>query len=401
MSGAGKPVESPCIKVCVLDETGSICTGCGRSLDEIAGWGGATDAERRAIVARAAARKAVSSAYPSNRLSPPMRYIDLPGFGAPDVMRLAEGPRPEPRPGEVVIEVAYAGVNRPDVSQRLGRYNPPPGASPVLGLEVAGTVAAAAGDVGDLKVGDPVCALTPGGGYAEFVATPAAHCLPVPAGLTLLEAAALPENFFTVWVNVFETCRLAAGETFLVHGGTSGIGLTAIQLAKAFGATVFTTAGSDEKTAFCKAIGADHAINYRTHDFVAEIQALAGKKGIDVILDMVGGEYIGKNLTLLATEGRLAFIAFLQGSKAEVDFARVMMKRQTLTGSTLRARSDAQKAAIAARLREKVWPLVAAKTVKPVIHKVYPLAEAAEAHRLMESSRHIGKIMLAVGAAAP
>ena len=400
MSAIDPPVASPCIKVCVLDESQSVCIGCGRSMDEIASWGGAGNAERRAIVARAAARKALSSAFPTKRLPGTMRYIDLPAFGAPEVMRPAEGPKPTLRPGEVLIEVAYAGVNRPDVSQRLGRYNPPPGASPVLGLEVSGKIVAVEGDVGALKVGDAVCALTPGGGYAEFVATPAAHCLPVPAGLTLLEAAALPENFYTVWVNVFETCKLAAGETFLVHGGTSGIGLTAIQLAKAFGATVFTTAGSDEKAAFCRDIGADHAINYRTHDFVAEIQAATGKKGVDVILDMVGGEYIGKNLSILATEGRLAFIAFLQGSKAEVDFARVMMKRQTLTGSTLRARSDAQKAAIAAQLRARVWPLIEGKRVKPVIHQVYPLAEVAEAHRLMESSRHIGKIMLAVGAAA-
>ena len=400
MSVAGKPVPSPCINVCVLDEARALCIGCGRSLDEIAAWGNASDSEKRAIVARAASRKALSSLSATKGLSRAMRYIDLPSFGAPDVMRLSEGPRPALRPGEVLIEVAYAGVNRPDVSQRLGRYNPPPGASPVLGLEVAGKVVATEGGVGGLEVGDAVCALTPGGGYAEFVATPAAHCLPVPAGLSLLEAAALPENFFTVWVNVFETCRLAAGETFLVHGGTSGIGLTAIQLARAFGATVFTTAGSDEKAAFCKAIGADHAINYRTQDFVAEINAVVGKKGVDVILDMVGGDYIGKNLSLLATEGRLAFIAFLQGSKAEVDFARVMMKRQTLTGSTLRARSDAQKAAIAAQLRARVWPLIEDRSVKPVIHKVYPLAQAAEAHRLMESSRHIGKIMLAVGAGA-
>ena len=392
------PVASPCINVCVLDAAQAHCTGCGRSLDEIAAWSGASDAEKRAIVARAELRKAVSSKSPTTRPPRTMRYIDLPSFGPPEVMRLAEGPPPALRAGEVLIEVAYAGVNRPDVSQRLGRYNPPPGASPVLGLEVAGKVVAIEGDVGGLKAGDAVCALTPGGGYAELVATPAAHCLPVPAGLTLLEAAALPENFFTVWVNVFETCKLVSGESFLVHGGTSGIGLTAIQLAKAFGATVFTTAGSDEKTAFCKAIGADHAINYRTQDFVEAIQAVTGKKGIDVILDMVGGEYIGKNLALLATEGRLAFIAFLQGSKAEVDFARVMMKRQTLTGSTLRARSDAQKALIARALREKVWPLIEKKAVKPVIHKVYPLAEVAEAHALMESSRHIGKIMLAVGA---
>jgi NADPH2:quinone reductase len=328
-----------------------------------------------------------------------MRYIDLPAFGGPEAMRVAEGAVPEPRPHEVLIEVTHAGVNRPDVAQRMGRYNPPPGASPVMGLEAAGRIVAAGKDVTRWKVGDAVCALTPGGGYAEYVATPAAHCLPIPRGLGLLEAAALPENFFTIWVNVFETLRLKKGETFLVHGGSSGIGLTAIQLAKAFGATVFTTAGSDEKAAFCRKAGADHAINYRTRDFEAEIGAIAGKQGIDVILDMVGGEYINKNLRLLATEGRLGFIAFLQGGKAEVDFARVMLKRQTITGSTLRARPDEQKAAIASALREKVWPLLEAGTVKPVIHEVFPLERVADAHRLMESSRHIGKIMLEVAAA--
>ena len=393
------PVASPCVQVCVLDPVLGHCIGCGRTLDEIAYWLANDDDQRRLIVARAAARmRRLSSGM--EKLPQQMRFIDLPAFGAPDAMRLAEGPLPVPGDADVLIEVAYAGVNRPDVSQRMGRYNPPPGASPVMGLEVAGTIVRAGKDAAPWRVGDRVCALTPGGGYAEYVSTPAAHCLPIPEGLDLLQAAALPENFFTVWVNVFETCRLRAGETFLVHGGSSGIGLTAIQLAKAFGATVFTTAGSDEKTAFCKAIGADHAINYRTQDFVAAVQAATGKKGIDVILDMVGGAYIGKNLSILATEGRLAFIAFLEGSKAEVDFARVMMKRQTLTGSTLRARSDAQKAAIAGQLREKVWPLVAKGAVKPVIHRVYPLAEVAEAHRLMESSRHIGKIMLEVGAQA-
>jgi NADPH2:quinone reductase len=328
-----------------------------------------------------------------------MRYIDLPAFGGPEAMRLAEGALPEPRAHEVLIEVTHAGVNRPDVAQRMGRYNPPPGASPVMGLEAAGRIVAAGKDVTQWKVGDAVCALTPGGGYAEYVATPAAHCLPIPRGLGLLEAAALPENFFTVWVNVFETLKLSRGESFLVHGGSSGIGLTAIQLAKAFGATVFTTAGSDEKAAFCRKAGADHAINYRTHDFEAEIAAIAGKQGIDVILDMVGGDYINKNLRILATEGRLGFIAFLQGAKAEVDFARLMLKRQTITGSTLRARPDEQKAAIASALREKVWPLIEAGTVKPVIHEVFPLERAADAHRLMESSRHIGKIMLEVAGA--
>ena len=333
------------------------------------------------------------------KLPAKMRYVDLPGFGAPEVMRIAEGPLPTAGDKDVLIQVAYAGVNRPDVAQRMGRYNAPPGASPVLGLEVSGTVAAAGKDVAQWRIGDAVCALTPGGGYAQFVVTPAAHCLPVPRGLTILEAAALPENFFTVWVNVFETCRLTAGESFLVHGGSSGIGLAAIQLAKALGATVFTTAGSDEKTAFCTRMGADHAINYRTHDFEAEIAAIVDKRGIDVILDMVGGDYIGKNLRLLATQGRLGFIAFLQGSKAEVDFARVMLKRQTITGSTLRARPDAQKAAIAAALREKVWPLIEKGTIKPVVHEVFPLGQVAAAHRLMESSRHIGKIMLEVAAA--
>lgn len=333
--------------------------------------------------------------------NPAMRYINLPEFGAPEAMQLAQGAVPEPGPRDVLVEVAYAGVNRPDVAQRLGRYNPPPGASPVLGLEVSGTIVAAGGDVTGWKVGDAVCALTPGGGYAEKVVTPAAHCLPVPRGLSMLEAAALPENFFTVWVNAFETCRLRAGETFLVHGGSSGIGLTAIQLAKAFGATVYTTAGSDEKTAFCRKMGADLAINYRTQDFVAEIQAVAGASGVDVIMDMVGGDYIQKNLKLLATEGRLCFIAFLQGGKAEVDFMRVMLKRQTLTGSTLRARPDSQKAAIAAQLREKVWPLIETGKVRPVIHQVFALADAPAAHRLMESSLHIGKIMLAVGEDPP
>ena len=326
-----------------------------------------------------------------------MRFIDVPSFGGAEVMQLAQGPLPAPGDNDVLIKVEYAGVNRPDIAQRTGRYNPPPGASPILGLEVAGKVVAKGTNVTQWSVGDPVCALTPGGGYAEYCVTPAAHSLPVPRGLSMLEAASLPENFFAVWVNVFDTCKLKAGESFLVHGGSSGIGLTAIQLAKAFGATVFTTVGNEEKAAFCRQIGADHAINYRNQDFLAEIQALAGKKGIDVILDMVGGSYIEKNLKLLAIEGRLCLIAFLQGSKAEIDFMMLMLKRQTITGSTLRARPDAQKSAIAKSLQQKVWPLIEAGKVKPVVHKVFPLAQAAEAHRLMESSLHIGKIMLAVG----
>lgn len=326
-----------------------------------------------------------------------MRFIDLPSFGGAEVMQLAQGPLPAPGDNDVLIKVEYAGVNRPDIAQRTGRYNPPPGASPILGLEVAGKVVAKGTNVTQWNVGDPVCALTPGGGYAEYCVTPAAHSLPVPMGLSMLEAASLPENFFTVWVNVFDTCKLKAGESLLVHGGSSGIGLTAIQLAKAFGATVFTTIGNEEKAAFCRQIGADHAINYKNQDFLAEIQALAGKKGIDVILDMVGGSYIEKNLRLLAIEGRLCLIAFLQGSKAEIDFMMLMLKRQTITGSTLRARPDTQKSAIAKSLQEEAWPLIEAGKVKPVVHKVFPLAQAAEAHRLMESSRHIGKIMLAVG----
>ncbi len=330
-----------------------------------------------------------------------MRSISLTGFGDPEVMQLAATALPTPGEHDVLIQVAYAGINRPDVAQRLGRYHPPPGASPILGLEAAGRIVAKGAQVAQWQVGDQVCALTPGGGYAEYCSAPAAHCLPIPLGLSVLEAAALPENFFTVWVNVFDTCKLKAGDNFLVHGGSSGIGLSAIQLAKAFGASVFTTVGSDAKAAFCKQIGADHVINYKTQDFLAEIQALAGKKGMDVILDMVGGAYIEKNLKLLALEGRLCCIAFMQGSQAQVDFMPLMLKRQTITGSTLRARPDAQKAAIASALREKVWPLIESGKVKPVIHQVFPLAEAAQAHRLMESSQHIGKIMLAVGQSQP
>lgn len=326
-----------------------------------------------------------------------MRYIDLPAYGAPEVMQLKTGPLPAPGEHDVLIRVAAAGVNRPDVAQRLGTYKPPPGASPVLGLEVAGEVVAVGSGVSQWKSGDTVCALTPGGGYAEYCVAPAAHCLPVPTGLSLIEAASLPENFFTVWVNVFDTCRLQSGDKFLVHGGSSGIGLTAIQLAKAFGAEVFTTVGNDEKAAFCKTMGADHVFNYKTEDWFTAAQAAAGKSGINVILDMVGGDYVAKNLKLLAIEGRLCQIAFLQGSKVELDLVMLMLKRQTLTGSTLRARPDQQKAAIAAALREKVWPLINAGTIKPVVKRIFAMEEVGEAHRLMESSQHIGKIMLQVG----
>lgn len=325
-----------------------------------------------------------------------MKYIAVTGPGAAEVMHVASGPLPAIGDNDVLIKVDYAGVNRPDVAQRSGSYAPPPGASPVMGLEVAGTVVAVGAQVSRWKVGDAVCALTPGGGYAEYCAAPAAHCLPVPDGLSLLEAAGVPENFFTVWVNVFDTCKLKAGEKFLVHGGSSGIGLTAIQLAKAFGAEVFTTVGNEEKAAFCKSVGADHALNYKTQDWMSEIAAITQKKGVNVILDMVGGSYIEKNLRSLALEGRYCFIAFLEGGSATIDFRPLMMKRQTITGSTLRARPDAQKAAIAKSLKENVWPLLAEKKVRPVIHKTFALDEIVEAHKLMESSTHIGKIMLKV-----
>ena len=325
-----------------------------------------------------------------------MQFIDHGKGGAADVMAIAEAPLPQPQAGEVLIEVHYAGVNRPDVAQRAGSYPPPPGASPILGLEVAGRVHAVAADVTQWKVGDAVCALTPGGGYAQYCAAPAAHCLPIPKGLTLLQAAALPENFYTVWTNVFDRGGLKAGETFLVHGGSSGIGLCAIQLAKSFGATVYTTVGSQEKAQFCRDIGADAAINYREQDFVTEIAQLTGKKGVDLILDMVGGPYIEKNLKSLALEGRLVQIAFLQGSKVALDLMPIMIKRLSYSGSTLRPRTVAQKAAIAQDLLRQVWPLLESGKVKPVIHATFALKDARRAHELMESSKHIGKIMLEV-----
>jgi NADPH:quinone reductase len=325
-----------------------------------------------------------------------MRYVAVTGAGAADVMHISQGPLPQFGADDVLIKVAYAGVNRPDLLQRAGSYAPPPTASPVMGLEVSGTVAAVGTNVTQWKIGDAVCALTPGGGYAEFCAAPAAHCLPIPNGFSMLQAAGVPENFFTVWVNVFETCKLKSGEKFLVHGGSSGIGLTAIQLAKAFGAEIFTTVGNAEKSAFCKSIGADHVFNYKTDDWMAEIANITQKKGVDVILDMVGGSYIEKNLRSLALEGRYCFIAFLEGGTANVDFRPLMMKRQTITGSTLRARSGKQKATIAMALKEKVWPLLESKKVQPVIYQTFELDQIIEAHKLMESSAHIGKIMLKV-----
>lgn len=329
-----------------------------------------------------------------------MRYIDHGKGGPASVLKLAEGPRPAPQAGEVLIEVAYAGVNRPDVLQRSGSYPPPPGASPLLGLEVAGTIVATAPDVTRWKPGDLVCALTPGGGYAEYCATPAAHCLPVPQGLSLAEAASLPENWFTVYDNVITRGRLKAGETFLVHGGSSGIGLAAIQLAKVLaGATVYTTVGNAEKAEYCRRMGADVALNYREQDWAAEIWALTGKRGVDVILDMVAGDYVMKNIRSLALEGRLVQIAFLKESRiADFDALPLMLKRLTFTGSTLRPRTVEQKAAIAQALARDVWPLFESGQLRTYLYKTFPLAEAAAAHALMESSTHIGKIMLQVGA---
>jgi len=327
-----------------------------------------------------------------------MNHIHMSGAGGPEVMTLGTDPVPEPKPDEVLIRVMAAGVNRPDVAQRQGSYPPPPGASPILGLEVAGEVAAAGPEAGPWKTGDRVCALTNGGGYAEFCTAPASQCLPWPAGYDAVRAAALPETAFTVWANLFQAGRLAAGEKALIHGGTSGIGVTAIQLGKEFGATVYVTAGSEEKCAAAMKLGADAAINYRAQDFAEEIKRLTAGRGVDVILDMVGGPYAQRNVRSLAMDGRLVLIAFLGGSKAEnFDFTQVMVKRMTITGSTMRPRTTAQKAAIAAELRAKVWPVLDAGRCGPVIHGVFPLAQAAEAHRLMESSAHIGKIVMTVG----
>ena len=331
-----------------------------------------------------------------DRLPAEMTAIELNGFGGPEVLRPGRRPVPAPGPDEVLIQVAAAGVNRPDILQRQGGYAPPPGASDIPGLEVSGTVVACGAAVADWKAGDRVMAQVAGGGYAEYCPAPAVQCLPVPQGFDLPLAAAVPETFFTVWTNVFERGRLKAGETFLVHGGSSGIGTTAIQLAHHFGAKVITTVGSDDKAAACRKLGADLALNYRSQDFVAEVMRATGDKGADLILDMVGGDYINRNLKCLAVEGRLVQIAFLQGSKAEINLAALMVKRQTITGSTLRPRSVAEKGAIAAALRRQVLPLLDAGKVKPVLHQTFPLAQAADAHRLMESSAHIGKIVLTV-----
>ena len=325
-----------------------------------------------------------------------MKLIDHGKGGGIETLRLIDAEIPVPGPGQVLIDVSYAGVNRPDVLQRSGSYPPPAGASPYLGLEVSGFIAALGDGVKDWRVGDAVCALTPGGGYAEYCVTDAGHCLPVVKGLSMVQAAAIPETYFTVWTNVFERGGLRPGETLLVHGGSSGIGLTAIQLAHAFGARVLTTVGNEAKAHACLQYGADKAVLYRSQDFVDVVREETSGKGVELILDMVGGDYIQRNIECLALEGRLVQIAFLEGSRISFDAMPLMLKRLTFTGSTLRARPSEQKTHIAAALKAKVWPLFEKGQCLPVIHQVFPLADVGEAHKLMESSSHIGKIVLAV-----
>jgi NADPH2:quinone reductase len=325
-----------------------------------------------------------------------MRFVHLKNSGGPEVLELREGPAPSPGRGEIQIRVRAAGVNRPDIAQRQGTYPPPPGASPVLGLEVAGEVAAVGEGVRRFRIGDPVCALTPGGGYAEYCLAPEAQSLAVPKGLGFEEAAAVPETFFTVWLNVFMKAALKAGEDFLVHGGSSGIGVAAIQLAKARGARVLTTAGSSRKCDTCRSLGADLAVNYKEQDFAAEVKRFTNEKGVHVILDMVGGPYLARNVDCLAPDGRLVQIAVLQGATGELSLGKLLMKRLTLMGSTLRPLPVERKGEIARELEAQVWPLLESGKVKVVIERVFPLAEVAEAHRLMETSAHIGKIVLKV-----
>lgn len=326
-----------------------------------------------------------------------MQTVEISAFGAPDVLKLAERPTPTAGPGELMIRVSASGVNRPDVLQRTGNYPVPPGASDIPGLEVAGTIVSgdqAAMASAGFKVGDRVCALVAGGGYAELCVAPVGQCLPVPAGLTDIEAASLPETFFTVWSNVFERAYLAQGETLLIQGGSSGIGVTAIQIAKAMGATVIVTAGSDEKCAACIVLGADHAINYKAADFAEEVKKITDGKGVNVILDMVAGSYVAREVECMAEDGRLVIIAVQGGVKAEFNAGLVLRKRLTITGSTLRPRSLEFKAAIAKALKENVWPLLETGAIKPVIHSTFVAADAAKAHTLMESNQHIGKIVL-------
>ncbi|TVR99435.1 MAG: NAD(P)H-quinone oxidoreductase [Rhodospirillales bacterium] len=325
-----------------------------------------------------------------------MTAIEIETPGGPEALRPTIRPVPDPGPGEVLIQVAAAGVNGPDLFQRRGLYPAPPGASDIPGLEVAGTVVRVAPDVTTWKAGDSVCALVTGGGYAEYCTAPHVQCLAVPTGLDLVQAAALPETFFTVWTNVFERGGLKEGEAFLVHGGGGGIGTTAIQMANRLGARVFATAGGEAKCQACERLGAERAIDYSREDFVAIIKEATGGRGVDVILDIVGGDYVARNIACLARDGRLVNIAFRQGSKVELDLMPIMLRRLTLTGSTLRVQSVARKGEIAAALAARVWPLIAAGAILPVIHAAVPLAEAAEAHRIMESGRHIGKIVLTV-----
>ena len=326
-----------------------------------------------------------------------MQAVEISSFGAPEVLRLGERPVPVPGAGELLIRVGASGINRPDVLQRMGHYAPPPGTSDLPGLEVAGVVEAGDADAlarSGLAIGDRVCALVAGGGYAQWCVAPAEQCLPVPAGFSDIEAASLPETFFTVWSNVFDRGRLQAGETLLVQGGTSGIGVTAIQLARAFGATVIATAGSDDKCQACLDLGAHHAINYKSQDFVVEAKRITDGKGVDVVLDMVAGSYVAREVECLAEDGRIVIIAVQGGVKSEINAGLVLRRRLTITGSTLRPRSVAFKGAIARALREQVWPLLAAGTVRPVIHSTFAAADAAQAHALMESNQHIGKIVL-------
>jgi len=332
-----------------------------------------------------------------NALPADMPVVEIAQPGGPEVLRPGRRPPPSPRAGEVLIRVAAAGVNRPDVLQRQGLYPLPPGVSDLPGLEVAGTVAAVGEGVTGWRVGDAVCALTPGGGYAGYCTTPAGQCLPVPHGLSMIEAASLPETCFTVWINVFDRARLGPGETLLVQGGSSGIGVTAIQMARAFGHRVFATAGTRDKCRACEVLGAERGIDYREEDFVAVVKELTGGKGVDVILDMVGGDYVPRELKCLAADGRLSLIAFLGGSRTTLDMSDILYRRLTVTGSTLRPRSVEYKTAVADALRQHVWPRIEAGTIKPVIHSVFPLEQAADAHRLMESSTHVGKIVLSVG----
>ena len=337
------------------------------------------------------------SAQPVPDLPTQMRHIGVAEPGGPEVLRVQTGLMPQPRPDEVLIKVAASGVNRPDVQQRKGLYPPPPGASLILGLEVAGEIVAVGSEVSSFAVGDRVAALCNGGGYAEYVAVPALQCLPVPFGLSMLEAASLPETTFTVWANLFDLGKLKPGETVLVHGGTSGIGVTAIQLGAAFGARVLVTAGSEQKCAAALELGAQGAINYRNEDFLDAVRRLTDGAGVDIVLDMVGAPYFTRNLRALKRDGRLIEIAFMHGTVAEkLDLLPIMMKRLTITGSTMRPRTTAEKGTIAAALRETVWPWYENKRIRPVIHSRFPLARAADAHALMESSAHIGKIVLEI-----